>query len=248
MDVGAYLARIDHRGNTAPTREVLADLQRAHLLAVPFENLSIHIGEPIELRVEWLWDKLIVRRRGGFCYELNGLFAELLVQLGFEVDRLSARVYGRDGQLGIPFDHMCLRVRAGGADWLTDVGFGDNFIVPLRLDDPAEQTDGRRPFRIERDGDDHVLWGGGERSYRFDLTPYALTDFAPGCEYHQTSPQSHFTRGRVISRLTADGRLTLRDDRLITTEPGGEKREQPVTSDTFGRLAAELFGLALPPR
>jgi N-hydroxyarylamine O-acetyltransferase len=244
MQIDAYFARIgaaDVPRTASP--EVLARLHVAHLVAVPFENLSIHTGETIQLDVGWLHDKLVNRRRGGFCYELNGLFAELLAALGFRVDRLAARVIGADGALGIPFDHLCLRV--DGA-WLVDVGFGDSFIRPLRLDERGEQRDGRRAFRIVEDGRDAmVLEDRGRPMFRFELAPFALADFASGCTYHQTSPQSHFTRGRVVSRLTEDGRITLRDDRLIVTDAAGTKTESPVDGgEAWQRLAREHFGLS----
>jgi len=244
-DRAAYLARIGYRGATEPSPAVLAELQRAHLLTVPFENLSIHTGEAIQLRPDWLFDKLVRRRRGGFCYELNGLFADLLADLGFPVERLAARVFRDDGTLGIPLGHLCLRVTAGGQAWLVDVGFGDNFVTPLALDDPGPQHDGRRGFRIEPDGDERILWAGATRSYRFGLTPFALTDFEPGRLYHTTSPESHFTARRVISLLTPEGRVTLRDDRLIVTT-GDDKREDPVAgAGEWRRIAAERFGIEL---
>jgi N-hydroxyarylamine O-acetyltransferase len=243
VDVAAYLARLGYCGARAPSASVLADLHLAHLLAVPFENLSIHTGEAIELSPAWLFDKIVRRGRGGFCYELNGLFAELCAALGFAVERLAARVCGRDGALGIPFDHMCLRVIADGAAFLADVGFGDNFVRPLRLDVEGPQHDGRRTFRIETDGTSRVLRDDGAPRYRFDLIAYDLADFEPGCRYHQTSPESHFTRRRIASRLTPDGRLTLGEDRLITTGADGTKRERPVAPDDWSRVAAEQFGL-----
>lgn len=233
--IARYLDRI------GTTDRSLAALHQAHLLAVPFENLSIQADERIHLEIEWLVDKLITRRRGGFCYELNGLFARLLRALGHRVDMLAARVLHSDGTLGIPFDHMCLRV---DDVWLADVGFGDNFIVPLRLDAREVQHDGRRGFRVLAEGATFALEDAGRRVYVFDLTPYALADFAGGCEHHQTSPDSHFTRGRVVSRLTPTGRITLRDQRLITTDLTGGKTETPIDSAQWRTLLAEHFGIA----
>jgi len=241
----AYLARLGVTDSLLePTPDLLARLHLAHLSTVPFENLSIHAGEVIQLDPGWLHEKIVGRRRGGFCYELNGLFAELLAALGFRVERLAARVFGDGGSLGIPFDHMCLRV--DGA-WLADVGFGDSFIRPLRFDDRGDQSDGRRTFRIADDGPGAcVLHDAGHPVFRFELAPFALADFAPGCDYHQTSPDSNFTRRRVVSRLTTDGRITLRDDRLITTDTTG-KTETPIGNAVeWRRLAAEQFGLDLP--
>lgn len=245
--IDGYLARIGIAGaRLGPTPETLARLHTAHLLTVPFENLSIHTGETIQLDAGWLYDKIVGRRRGGFCYELNGLFAELLIALGFRVERLAAQVYGDDGGLGIPFDHMCLRV---DDVWLADVGFGDSFVRPLRLDDRGEQTDGRRGFRIVEDGADaYVLEDAGHPAFRFTTTPFALAEFAPGCRYHQTAPDSHFTQRTVVSLLTPDGRVTLRDDRLITTAAGGAKTQAPIADrEAWHGVAHERFGLE-PPR
>ena len=131
MDVSAYLARIEYDGSLELTPEVLSAVHYAHLLSVPFENLDIHLGKEILLDESQLFNKIINQRRGGFCYELNGSFAALLKRLGFEVDLLSARVYGNGGY-GPEYDHLALRVRLKD-DWLVDVGFGDSFNKPMRL-------------------------------------------------------------------------------------------------------------------
>ncbi|HWS86646.1 MAG TPA: arylamine N-acetyltransferase [Pyrinomonadaceae bacterium] len=231
MNVEAYLERIDYRGPLAPTAETLRRLHVAHLLAVPFENLSIHAGEPVVLDDEALFDKVVARRRGGFCYELNGLFAALLRALGFRVEMLSARVARRDGGFGPEFDHMALLVNLEERR-LADVGFGDSFAEPLLLDERGEQRQGSRSFRIEEDGGRLVYsmkeaGGDWEPQYRFGLEPHAYEDYAEMCRFHQTSPESHFTRGRVCSLLTPEGRVTLSGSRLITTR-GGERFEQEL--------------------
>src|SRR5512147_1356301 len=136
MDVQAYLRRIDYRGELDPTAATLHALHRAHLLSVPFENLDIHLSRPIVLDQDALFDKIVTRRRGGFCYELNGLFALLLEQLGYKVTRLAARVVGTDDSLGPQFDHLTLQVQCpdeSHSPWLADVGFGDSFLEPLRF-------------------------------------------------------------------------------------------------------------------
>src|SRR4051812_2868960 len=112
MDVQAYLRRINYRGELAPTAATLRELHRAHLLAVPFENLDIHLGRPILLDEQALFDKIVAHRRGGFCYELNGLFALLLRDLGFEVTLLAAGVARADGGFGPEFDHLTLLVQS----------------------------------------------------------------------------------------------------------------------------------------
>jgi N-hydroxyarylamine O-acetyltransferase len=235
MDVDAYLERIGYRGPLAPTAETLRRLHVAHLLAVPFENLSIHAGEPVVLDDESLFDKVIARVRGGFCYELNGLFAALLRELGFRVEMLSAAVARRGGGFGPEFDHMALLVTLGERR-LADVGFGDSFVEPLLVDERAEQTQGARAFRIDEEGGGRLVLlrrdaeGAWEPQYRFGLEPHAYADYAEMCRFHQTSPESHFTRGRVCSRLTPEGRVTLSGSRLITTR-GGERVERELADE-----------------
>ena len=232
MDVDRYLRRIGYRGPRTATLETLKALHRAHLLAVPFENLDIHFGTRIVLDQEKLADKILSRGRGGFCYELNGLFAELLRTLGFRVDLLSARVADANGVLGPDFDHLALLVHLD-SPWLADVGFGDSFRFPMRLEHGFELTDESGTYRLAHDGEWSVQKKDGERwkdEYRFALTPRALADFEPMCEYHQTSPESPFTRKRVCTLATADGRVTISDLRLIVTR-GGERSERSLKDE-----------------
>lgn len=255
MNVQAYLDRlkfdrIQYGGPLDPTAETLRALQVAHLRAVPFENLSIHAGQPIVLDVEALFDKVVVRRRGGFCYELNGLFAALLRALGFTVTQLSAGVARRDGTFGPDFDHMALLVTLEER-WLVDVGFGDSFLEPVRLDERGEQFQGDRAYRIDEDGDHLLLLqrqgadGPWEPQYRFTLQPRELPDYAGMCHYHQTSPQSHFTQKRVCSLATPDERVTLSDLRLITTR-GGVRQERMLSSEEeHAATLRELFGVVV---
>ena len=227
-----YLARI---GATRPPRAdatALRGLQLCHLLAVPFENLSIHLGEPIVLEPAALVDKLVQRGRGGFCYELNGAFAALLSALGFTVTLLAARVLGAGG-LGPPFDHLALRVdtEASGS-WLVDVGFGSLSHHPLRFGVHGEQRDPGGRFRITEtaEGDLDVIRDGAPQ-YRIEPRPRLLGDFEPTCWWHQTSPASHFTRSLVCSLLTGTGRVTLSDRTLVETA-GNQRVERTLTGDT----------------
>jgi len=247
--VGAYLARINHDGPLEPSAETLRQLQVAHLLAVPFENLSIHDHEPIVLNDTDLFDKIVLRRRGGFCYELNGLFAALLRALGFTVQMLSACVANSEGEWGPDFDHMTLLVGLEER-WLVDVGFGDSFVEPLRFDVRTEQVQGSRSYRIDKEGDRFVLLQkieGGEwkPQYRFSLEPRVYADYEEMCLYQQTSPESHFTKGRICSRLTRDGRLTISGNRFITTR-GNTREERELATDTeIGDALREHFGIVI---
>ena len=250
MDVNAYLERIKYRGSLAPTSETLRDLQVAHLLAVPFENLNIHAKQPIVLEDDALFAKIVEHRRGGFCYEVNGLFAALLRALGFRIEMLSAEVANAEGGFGPSFDHMTLMVSLDNR-WLADVGFGDSFIEPLLLDERGEQMQGRRAYKIVPDNDYLILmqrenedeW---KAQYRFTLKPYEYADYSEMCRYHQTSPQSHFTQRRICSRATDEGRITLSEMRFITTSKNGERQERILTSQTeYDSVLREHFGIVM---
>ncbi|MCX4823007.1 arylamine N-acetyltransferase [Streptomyces sp. NBC_01142] len=245
----AYLRRI---GATRPARTdaaALRDLQLRHLQTVPFENLSIHLGEDIVLEEKPLLAKVVDARRGGFCYELNGAFAALLRDLGFTVTLLQARVFGPGGQLGIPYDHLALRVETADSShsWLADVGFGDHSHYPLAFDERGDQQDPAGTFRIAEGPElgDLDVYRDGKPQFRLETRPRSLADFTAGAWWHRTSPASHFTQSVVCSRLTPEGRITLSGRKLVTTEHG-ERQEQPLADDA-AVLAAyrDHFGLLL---
>ena len=249
LDVDAYLKRINYHGSLLPSAATLRALQLAHLQSVPFENLSIHSNEPIVLEDRALFEKVVARRRGGFCYELNGLFAALLRALGFKVEMLSAGVATADGGFSPDFSHMTLLVELDQR-WLVDVGFGDSFRDPLLLDSDEEQSQGERSYKIIADGDWRIMSqrdSGGEwkEQYRFTLQPRVYADYAAMCHFHQTSPESHFTRGRICSRATAGGRISLSEMRLITTN-GTERHELNLTTDEeYVSALRDNFGIVM---
>ncbi|MEU8783738.1 arylamine N-acetyltransferase [Streptomyces sp. NPDC048637] len=242
----AYLDRIGVGRPAAPDTDALRALHLSHLRTVPFENLSIHLGEEIVLAEQPVLDKIVGARRGGFCYELNGAFAMLLGALGYEVELLSARVFGGDGKLGIPYDHLALRVQTPGGPWLADVGFGRHSHLPLRWDSRAEQTDPGGVFRIEETetGDLDVLRDGSPQ-YRLEQRPRAYADFRVGCWWNQTSPASHFTQSLVCSRLTETGRITLTGRTLVTTGVDGAREERQVGAEEVLAAYREYFGIVL---
>jgi N-hydroxyarylamine O-acetyltransferase len=253
MDIRQYLRRIQFSGPVNPDAQTLRGLQRAHLEHVPFENLDIGLKRPIQLEEDALWDKIVIHRRGGFCYEINGLFARLLQEIGFEVIYLNARVYNREGKLGIDFDHLALLVRVPDQDerWLADVGFGDSFSEPLCLDGPEIQEQGLRAYRVERLDGGYAIWqrnydSNWERQYFFDLQPHSFpNEYLAACSYHQTSPQSSFTRGSIISQATPDGRISLEDGWLILTR-NGKRTERAITSrEQYNALLQQYFGFTL---
>jgi N-hydroxyarylamine O-acetyltransferase len=249
MDVERYLARIGYEGARVPAVATLRGLHLAHLYRVPFENLDIGLGRPIVLDEAAVFEKIVCRRRGGFCYELNGLFAALLRALGFRVALLAARAVGPGGALGPEFDHLTLRVDLE-EPWLADVGWGDSFLEPLRLDSAEEQPDHGRVYRVVADGATRRLQqctgdGQWQDHYQFTLRPYAWSDFAEMCRHHQTAPQSTFTQRRICTLATPAGRVTIADRRLIITA-GGVRRETPLADEAAaGAALREHFGVVL---
>jgi N-hydroxyarylamine O-acetyltransferase len=248
MNIDAYLQRLNYNGPHARHVDTLRALHQAYLLAVPFENLDIHLGRPIVLDEAALYDKIVRQRRGGFCYELNGLFAALLRELGFEVKLLSGGVMV-NGKFGPEFDHMTLLVQLEER-WLADVGFGDSFREPLRLDEPNEQVQHGVAYRLRHSGE---LWmmlrrlpnQDWEPQYRFTLQPHRLAGFASMCRYHQTSPASHFTRKQICSRATPEGRVTLSDMRLIISTNSQRQEIMLRNQEEYTHALWEHFGIDL---
>lgn len=244
----AYLARIGDRDALTPAVDTLQRLHLAHLLHVPFENLDIHLGRPIVLDVDRLYQKIVDGRRGGFCYELNGLFAALLDALGSEVTLLSARVARADGGFGPEFDHLVLLVQAraalAGRCWFRR-------FVPRAVALAARPgfSAGFRDYRLQQTGETWSLQtfeegDGWQTDYAFTLQPHALADFAPMCHYQQTSPASHFTHKRVCSRHAAGSHHPQRPAAHYCR---GARREERALADE-GEVRAVLlrdFGIAL---
>ncbi len=250
VDIHSYIRRINYDGPLSPTYDALRKLQLAHLLTVPFENLSIHWKEPIILNDAALFKKIVVQKRGGFCYELNGLFAALLRILGFKVAMLSAGVINAAGEIGPKFDHMTLMVTLAER-YLVDVGFGDSFRKPLLLDSRLEQVQGERAYRIDATAERLTLLqsdenGNWEAQYQFGLQSYDYADYAEMCHFHQTSPQSHFTQRRICSLATRQGRITLSERRLIQTD-GARRDERELTGeDEYAEALRKHFDIDPP--
>lgn len=250
MNTLRYLRRIGVAQLQPQTVDGLAYLQEHHLLHVPFENLDIRRGVPVTLDISSIYEKVIGNRRGGFCYELNALFCELLRALGYTVDMVSARVFKDDGALSAEFDHMALIAHMESRRLLVDVGFGDSARGPLILPSgrhtdisghyrvrPTDDADGE-PFVLERETD-----GSWKPLYQFTTVPRKLYDFAEMCQFHQTSPDSHFTQRNMITIATPTGRFTLTDTKVTEIE-SGLKMETPVGSvGEYAQILAERFGI-----
>lgn len=243
----AYLDRVGVPAPAAADAAALRALHRAHQLAVPFENLSIHLAEPISLAEGDLIDKIVRRRRGGFCYELNGAFALLLEALGARVSRVAARVHGEAG-LSPPFDHLALVVQPadGSGPWLADVGFGSHSDYPLLLDARDDQDDPAGRFLLaDADAGDIDVLKDGQPQYRLEPRERTLADCVPTCWWQQTSPLSHFTRSTICSRRTPDGRVSISGRTLIQTRDGTRTEQRIGTDEALLAAYRDHFGVVL---
>jgi N-hydroxyarylamine O-acetyltransferase len=247
----AYLERLGVPSPGRPTSQALRTLHAAHLHRVPFENLSIHLDEDIDLDPDLLVDKVVERRRGGFCFELNGAFAALLATLGFQVELHGARVYEEDGRLGPPLDHLVLRVTCpadpDGTVWMADVGFGgDSPLWPLEFGTAVAVTDPLGPVAsvTTEEGDADLVRAGTPR-YRVEPRARELADFRGMCWYHRTSPDSTFTRDTICTRRTETGRISLSGRRLIVTVDGQRSERHLEDDDELLAAYREHFGIVL---
>ena len=248
MDIEAYLERIGvEREGLRADAHTLRLLQRSHLRSVSFENLDIHWKHPIVIDTEKFFEKIVTGKRGGFCYELNGLFNELLRELGFRTRLISARVFNGK-EHGREFDHAAILVDVEGETYLADVGFGEFAEDPLRFDAGVEQADAAGTFLIERTGDGSYdvrmrTNDGWVSRYAFEDKERELPEFAEMCDFQQHSPESHFTKNKICSVLTADGRKTLTSGKFIVTSRGA-RTETAVAGDAeFERILAAEFGI-----
>ena len=252
LDLDAYLARIDYRGPLTPTLSTLHELQRAHLAAVPFENLEIVTGGKIRLDLESLQDKLVRRRRGGYCHEQNILFATVLDRLGFVVEGRSARILmGDDADKVTPLGHTILNVTVAGHQWLVDVGVGNvGPREPIRLDEGVEARHGRWEYRLERSSLGYWLLrhhrhGGWFSLYQFSDEPYYRADFEEQNYLVSHHPDSPFVRRIVAQHNGAEERLALTDLELKTFRPGEAPELQRLDAEALPQILRERFGLVL---
>jgi N-hydroxyarylamine O-acetyltransferase len=247
MNTKEYFRRLGiEKTSLSPSAENLKFLQKRHLLSVPFENLDIHWRRPIDLDVEGFYRKIVGENRGGFCYELNGLFYRLLWEIGLPSRMISARVRGGENNFGAEYDHMAILTDIGGEEYLVDVGFGSFAAEPLKFVLDLEQPDENGVFTIRKYDEsyfevlkkDEGVW---KSEYIFTPAERDLSEFAGMCRFHQTSPESHFTRGKVCSLMTSGGRKTLTDKKYIETG-NGEKKEFDIASEAeFNEILEREF-------
>jgi N-hydroxyarylamine O-acetyltransferase len=246
MQLAAYLDRIGYAGPLQPDFETLRALHRAHLLAIPYENLDIHLGRRLTLDEAQIFAKLVSGRRGGWCYEMNGLFAWALRQIGFSVRLLAGSVNRAALGAAAEGNHLVLLVELE-RPYVADVGFGNGFLEPLPLA-PGSYRQGFLTYQLAREGErwhfqNHAHGGPG-----FDLTlaPHRLGDFAAQCHALQTAPTSGFVRTTVCQRFTPEGIIALRGAVLTSVGATGVTSRTISTAAEYAALLETQFGLRIP--
>jgi len=247
IDIQKYLKKLNFDKVINLTADVLYELQKCHMMRIPFENFDIQNSKPILMDPSYFWDKVVEQNRGGICYELNGLFYELLDTLGFSVSMVSGRVFGRRKVYGEEYDHLALIVEIGGEKFLSDVGFGEFAMKPLRVVQDIEQEDERGLFKIDQFDETYlrVLKKIGEEwapQYLFTQVKRKLEDFREMFNFHQTDPDSHFMQKRLISKATENGRITISGNLLMVKENGEETKTLIKNEEMFESLLKEHFG------
>ena len=249
MELSAYLQRIGFRGTARPDLATLKAMHKAHQYAIPFENLDVLLHRPVVLDLAASYDKIVRQRRGGWCYELNGVMGWALKEIGFDVMRMSAgvmRVLAGDTQLG---NHLCLLVRLDQC-YLVDVGFGGSLVEPLPLK-ASEREDA--PYRLGLREPDDGYWrfsesAGGDDAFSFDfrVTPADEALFARKCQFLQTDRASPFTQNLVVQRRAAKAHLSLRGRVLAAIHPAGIEKKLLNSADELITTLRDSFDLDIP--
>ncbi len=234
MDVNAYLKRIHFWGTGIADFSALEKLIQAHIMAVPFENIDIQLMCPIVLDTSSLFRKVVLNNRGGYCYELNGLFGALLKAIGFQVYYISGSIT-KGKNIGPLYDHLALVVVIDSQRWLVDVGFGDFSMKPLLIDNTHPQFDGQHYYQIQPKGNDFIVgkWLPEHNhfmsEYVFSLLPRQLGEFKDINDIKQSQPNSLFMQNLICTIPTTNGRTTLINNRLIQTI--GKKKTETTLTD-----------------
>ena len=245
--LAAYLRRIRYGGPLDRSLRTLRGLHQAHLLGVSYENLDVQLGEQVTLDSSAVFEKIVERKRGGWCYEMNGLFAWALRELGFDISLVAGAAGRKERGAGAEMNHLAILVHLDKT-YLADVGFGNGFIAPLALEE-GTHTDGRFPFALNRL--DAQWWRFTNRpqspdTFDFRETPYEMRAFSEKNAALQSDPESYFVQNLVCHRFTQEGVVTLRGAMLTTFTPS-EIREQTVRSrDELAAILRTTFELETP--
>lgn len=250
LDLPAYFRRIDFQEEPRADFHTLRGLHFAHATHIPFENIDPLLGRPVQMDLASVQSKLIFKRRGGYCFEQNTLFAAVLEQLGFEVTRLAARVHVGTDRI-LPRTHKLLRVEADGRPWICDVGFGSwGLLEPIELKTENEVRQGDWLLRLAKRGDAFLLQCPqcpvGPDLYSFTLEPQLPVDFEPANHYCSTFPKSRFVLTLTAQMAGPGERVLLRNREFIVSRAGGLETRLVADETELRELLAKRFGIDLP--
>ncbi|MGV3554296.1 MAG: arylamine N-acetyltransferase family protein [Croceibacterium sp.] len=247
--LAAYLERLAHGANLRPDFATLRSLHRAHLEAIPFEALDVQLGAVPSMEPDVILEKLVGQRRGGWCYEMNGLFGRALEHIGFDVTRVSCGVMRHVGGEERMGTHLALLVRLDGRDWLADVGFGSSLIEPIPL---AEARHDHRPFEVGLSQTDDGHWRFSEYasvepfSFDFRAAPADEALLAEKCRWQASAAESNFVLNFVAQKRAGDRHIALRGKVLSERSPQGESRRELKDADDLAAVLTDTFGIEHP--
>ena len=248
MDLRAYLDRVQFHGEPRVDFDTLRRLHRGHLQHIPYENLDVALGRRVSIDISPIFDKIVTRGRGGWCYEMNGLFAWALAEIGFKITRMAGgvmRAVNGDASVG---NHLVLRVDLD-RPYLADVGFGDGMLEPVPLVEHAFRQ-GFLDFRLEDLGSGwwrfHNHPAGGAPSFDFELFPAERDLLAAKCDWLQTSPESPFVMNAVVQRHLPDCLAMMRGRGLKTLTVAGAESREINSAHEYVETLSQVFGLDLP--
>lgn len=255
FDLDGYFARIGYSGPADSSLATLRALHAAHPRAIPFENVDPLMGVPVRLDAASLWDKIIRRGHGGYCFEHNLLFMNALEALGFAVGGLAARVlWGQPADAITARSHMLLGIELDDRIYVADVGFGGlTLTTPLLLEPGLKQKTPHETFRIVDAGDHFRLQasiGGDWRTlYRFDMQRAYPVDYAVANHFLQTHPDSHFLGTLIAARALPDRRYALRGNRLSEHQVGGRSEQRQIaTAAALADLVENQLAIVIDDR
>ncbi len=252
FDIGAYLERIRYPGRPQLDLPSLQALHRQHSFHVPFENLDIHLGKTISLAPGSLFDKIVLKQRGGYCFELNGLFQLLLEALGFQVHSAAARVLFDSKEIP-PRSHRILIVAMDGAEWLVDVGFGAyGLLEPIPLTAGIEHRQYMETFKLAAHPTlgfvfQAKIHGQWVDQYGFTTEPHLPVDFTYPNYYHSHASESIFTQKKICQLPTPEGRKRFVDHTLTLVANGHTHKIEAASADEYSRLLETHFAIKFPP-
>jgi len=251
MQLQRYLDRIAFRGEIRPSPDILFELQRAHVCAVPFENFDVHFGHPVVIEADMAYEKIVINNRGGWCYEQNGLFAWALTEIGFDVTRIAAAVMRQDRGEVADANHLCLQVVCPESEsaYLADVGFGGSLLQPIEI---RESEHVHAPFRLGLRKVDNSSWqfwediGRGEFSFDFRAEAADEEALRSKCHYLQTDPSSGFVLNTVTQIRLPNQHRSLRGRVFSVATQNGVESAVLDTPKQLVATLADQFSLHLP--